>query len=287
MFGYIKICKPEMRVREFETYKAVYCSLCRELGRSYGLLARFTLNYDFTFLTVLRLSMEQDHPEFIRKRCAFNPLKKCKCCKRCGSLAFSAAAAVIMLYYKVCDDLYDHGFFKKAAAGFIRPLFARARKKAAKQFPEIEKTVAAAIARQRDVESRNSAGIDEASEPTAKLLSELFSLDVADQEQKRVLEQLGFCMGKWVYLADASDDLASDLKRGNFNPLANGLALKAGDNVFPPKRKDIEKAKERAAAVMNTCVHEAALALELLPVKRFEEILRNVIIYGMDRPIFD
>ena len=40
MFGYVRPYKSEMLVREFEQYKAVYCELCRVLGREYGLLAR-------------------------------------------------------------------------------------------------------------------------------------------------------------------------------------------------------------------------------------------------------
>ena len=56
MFGYIRAAKPEMRIKEFELYKAVYCSLCKELGKSYGFLARLTLSYDFTFLALLNMS---------------------------------------------------------------------------------------------------------------------------------------------------------------------------------------------------------------------------------------
>ena len=54
MFGYVKPYKPELRVRELEEYKAVYCGLCRELGQSFGLFARFTLSYDFAFLAMLK-----------------------------------------------------------------------------------------------------------------------------------------------------------------------------------------------------------------------------------------
>ena len=55
MFGYVKACTPELKIKEFETYKAVYCSLCKKLGKSYGILSRFTLSYDFTFLAILNM----------------------------------------------------------------------------------------------------------------------------------------------------------------------------------------------------------------------------------------
>ena len=31
MYGYIQICKPELKFREFDEYRAYYCGLCRRL----------------------------------------------------------------------------------------------------------------------------------------------------------------------------------------------------------------------------------------------------------------
>lgn len=53
MFGYVKVCKPELKVREYEEYKAVYCTLCRVIGKEYGQTSRALLNYDATFYILL------------------------------------------------------------------------------------------------------------------------------------------------------------------------------------------------------------------------------------------
>ena len=66
MFGYVRIAKGELRVWEYETYKTVYCSLCRRLGKTYGVFARLTLSYDFTFLAVLALSLKDGCLEFVK-----------------------------------------------------------------------------------------------------------------------------------------------------------------------------------------------------------------------------
>ena len=50
MFGYVTVYKPELKVKEYEAYKGVYCTLCKRLGKDYGFLSRLTLSYDFTFL---------------------------------------------------------------------------------------------------------------------------------------------------------------------------------------------------------------------------------------------
>ena len=75
MFGYIRIAKPELKVKEYEMYKAVYCSLCRVLGKNYGIWSRFTLSYDFTFLALLNMSLTDVCDLTERKRCVCNPLK--------------------------------------------------------------------------------------------------------------------------------------------------------------------------------------------------------------------
>ena len=53
MFGYIYVNKGELKIREFEQYRAHYCGLCRRLYDSHGLTGRLTLNYDMTFLKIL------------------------------------------------------------------------------------------------------------------------------------------------------------------------------------------------------------------------------------------
>ena len=54
MFGYIIVHKPELKVREYETYKASYCGLCRSLKKRHGRIGQMTLSYDMTFLALYK-----------------------------------------------------------------------------------------------------------------------------------------------------------------------------------------------------------------------------------------
>ena len=47
MFGYVMPYVPTLQVQEYELYRAVYCGLCREMGRITGQASRLTLSYDF------------------------------------------------------------------------------------------------------------------------------------------------------------------------------------------------------------------------------------------------
>ena len=80
MFGYVRVYKEELRVREYETYRGVYCTLCRALGKRYGVFARLILSYDMTFFAIVRLSADGVVPSFRPGRCPFNPTKKCNYC---------------------------------------------------------------------------------------------------------------------------------------------------------------------------------------------------------------
>ncbi|MBR7132356.1 MAG: hypothetical protein IKD04_02380 [Clostridia bacterium] len=271
MFGYVRIAKPELRVREYEMYKAVYCSLCRDLGRRYGIISRFTLSYDFTFLALLNMALKPGCDGIERKRCAFNPFKKCNYCKNSSALQMPSAAAMIMLYYKLKDNLKDEKGFKRLGVACLFPFFVLPHKKAAKSFPEIEKIVSCYITEQSEIEAENSASVDRAADPTAKALSQILMLCSEDSTEKRILERLGYCIGRYIYILDAACDLEEDIKFKSYNVFKNGLQGEAKQCI-----------KERALPQIYFCINEAAKAFELLPIKKYKEILGNIIYLGLE-----
>lgn len=266
MFGYVKAYKPELRIKEWEMYKAVYCSLCRSLGKSYGLMARFTLSYDFTFLALLSMSLSDGFPEAERKCCALNPLKKCNYCKnKDDSLDFAASAAMIMLYYKLLDNLEDEKGFSRLKYILLKPSFKKAYKKAAKSNAKVDKIFKEYYNSQVKVQMDAECGIDAAAEPTAVMLSKVFELCSEDDMNRRALSRMGYCMGRYIYILDAAKDLPDDLKTGNFNPYKNN-----------------KEYKQDALRQIKVCIGETVLAFELLEIKQLKNILGNIIYLGLE-----
>ena len=114
MFGYVRTDKGELKVKEYELYRGLYCSLCKALSKRYGVLSRFILSYDMTFLVLVRLCEKNISPTFKGGRCPFNPAKKCNYCTNAEEeYDFVCAAAILMFYYKVKDNIGDSRFFKK------------------------------------------------------------------------------------------------------------------------------------------------------------------------------
>lgn len=267
MFGYVKICKPELKIKEYETYKAVYCSLCKKLGKNYGILSRFTLSYDFTFLALLNMSLVDGFDGFLQKRCVFNPLKKCNYCKNLDVVDMPAAAAMIMVYYKILDNIADERGFKKAGYWFLKVLFKRAHKKAVKKYPQIEQMIKEYITAQNALEAAGCTSIDEAADPTARVMQQVLSLCSENEMQKRVLDRLGYCLGRYIYLLDAAVDLPEDTKKGRYNVL---------------KSVDAAEIKDRITKQLYFCTNEAARAFELLDIKKYKTILGNIIYLGLE-----
>ncbi len=271
MFGYIRIAKPELRVKEYEMYKAVYCSLCKTLGKQYGIWSRFTLSYDFTFLALLNMSLKDGYDIIERKRCVCNPLKKCNYCKSDLDFSMPAAAAMIMVYYKLLDNIADEKGVKRFGYLLLKPLFKSANKKAAKKYPHIEKIISDYITAQNNLEKDECTELDKAADPTAKALSLILKLCSDDSVQKRILERIGYCLGRYIYLLDAACDLQDDIKNNSYNCLKYELS---GDVK--------EYAKNRIAPQLYFCSNEAGKAFELLEVKKYKQILGNIIYLGLE-----
>ncbi len=268
MFGYVKIYKPELKVKDYEAYQGVYCSLCKQIGKDYGQLARLTLNYDFTMLALTRLAFADECCGFKDSHCSFNPTKKCRqCINGEKELSFAAAAAMIMVYFKLCDDINDSSFFKGLLKRFLRPFFSLKRKKARKLFPEVDEIIGNAMHEQSKVEQKCDAGIDASAHPSAVAMGKLLAFGF-EGEKATKLNRIGYLVGRWVYLMDAYDDMRDDKKTSSYN-------------VFNNMSKNEKETEEYAEGVLNVTAAELSRELEGMKPARFGEILENIVYDGM------
>ena len=273
MFGYVKPFQPEMRLKEYDAYKSVYCGLCKELGKSYGVFSRLTLSYDFTFLAILAMSVNGATPSVGKIRCLVNPLKRCTTCYN-NSTKEVAAQAMITLYYKALDQLSDETFLRKLPAALTLPFFRHFRNKAAAVYPVYDQ-LAAQMMKDQALAEEQGAGVDYASEPTANYLAQVCEMLTDDPVQKRVLKRFGYLLGRYVYLSDALDDLEKDEKRGRFNPFLKDTS--AADLRASGYQPCIES--------INGTIGELAKTFELLTLDQWKPVLSNVIYYGLSQSL--
>lgn len=272
LFGYIKPFKPEMKIKEFDTYKAVYCGLCKQLGKAYGPFARFTLSYDFTFLALISSALQPTCSGFRNEKCFVNPLKKKPCLMACDDLTFSASAAMVLFYYKLKDNYDDGSFGDKVKSMSLMPFANSARKKASQNYGYLDEIAKEFMDEQYKIEHSDSLSIDAAAQPTAKVLSKIFEQVSDNPVEKTVLNRMGYLTGRYVYFMDALDDLEEDIKTGGYNIFYK--------KFYNEGVTDLAQIKDYAKGVINLTTGQIASAYELLELKRYKSILDNIIYLG-------
>lgn len=221
MFGYVKPLSSELRVREYEYYKAVYCGLCRAMGKKTGCISRLTLSYDFVFLAVIRMALSPAScagSEIRAKRCFVHPLKKRPYVGMNTSMEYCAKACALLTYGKVRDDISDSGGLKKLSAQALLPA-ASLMKRRAVDLSELDQIILAALARLHEIESSAVPSIDTPANEFAVLLANVCSFEIDNAANRRIAYEIGYHTGKWIYVTDAIDDYERDLKSGSYNPL--------------------------------------------------------------------
>ncbi len=269
VFGYLQIEKEELLVKEFEAYKAVYCGLCKQLGKDYSFLTRLTLSYDCTFYAMLLMSLHSSCSGYRSGRCTCNPLKKCNFAgSKNDDYSKAAAFSIISVYYKLIDDINDSGFFKSLLTRLIKPFFAHQRKKAKANYPWIDEIVSEMMIKQAEVEQDKNCLIDMSADPTAQMLAKILSKEGKNETESRVLYEFGYNIGRWIYLIDAADDVQKDIKSFGFNPF-----------VKDGKAVDINQISH----TLNSSLARAYDAYSLLDIHDFKGILDNMILRGFPK----
>ena len=273
MFGYVRVDKPEMRIREYEYYRGVYCGLCRSLGKCGGQCARFTLSYDFAFMALVRMAILGEQPKFKRRGCIAHPFKKRMMAEYNESLTFCASSSLLLAYHKIKDDVADEKGGKKFKAVMAKPLFSTMKKRPSKRYSQLDKKIESLLGELSAFEKADFLpSVDRPAEIFGNLLGEIMA-EGLDGAKRKIAQKIGNHIGKWIYVIDACDDYYEDVKRGRFNPL---IGVYGKDGLDKAVCEGLETALTHE-------LMEAEKAFDLIdyPNKDMKEIICNIIYLGM------
>lgn len=225
MFGYIRPRAEELRVKENELYKAVYCGLCRTMRKRISFAAALSLNYDYVFLALLRAEVSGEVFKLCQKRCPLHPIKPRNCAGAktdSPALNFVGKVHLALTYEKLNDDLRDPdtGAIKKCVFRLYRFFIRKSIKKQKKrdpEFSEILEAVTDSFFRLTVLEKEGCKDPDELAHTCGAALERTCAVGL-EGSAKRALSACGACMGRLIYLLDAWDDLARDAQKGCYNP---------------------------------------------------------------------
>lgn len=222
MFGYIRPHVPDLRVKENEFYNALYCGVCKDLGKTIGRSARLTLSYDTVFLALLLAHLTGEPFTLKEGRCGLHPFRKKQIVEENAALRHACAASFLLAYHKILDDREDERGLRRLGAKLVTPRARRLSRKAEAVLPR-KPELADGFAALSAAEKGGKHSPDEYAALTGAITGELFSCCSDDEVAVDLLREIGMHLGKWVYFADAADDYEEDRRRGRFNPFSEGL----------------------------------------------------------------
>jgi hypothetical protein len=261
MFGYVVINKSELRLREYEEYRSYYCGLCRELKKRFGISGQITLTYDMTFVLMLLDSLYELPVQTGTTRCAVHPLCR-QPVRRSEATEYASDMNLLLAYYKCMDDWKDE---KKATRYAYARVLSPSVQKVSARYPDKDAAIQSCLKELSQLEMAGEMDLDQVSGASGRMLAEVLAYRQDMWEEH--LRQIGFYLGKFIYIMDAYEDVEEDRKNGNYNPFSEAYIM----NGF-------EESVRRILLMMMT---EVCKEFEKLPILRHGEILRNILYSGV------
>lgn len=270
MFGFIRPVRPELRVREVDRFQQVYCGLCHAIRGRYGRFYTLFLSYDMTFYALVIGCGSTETPPPCGKRCDASPLRKKACAAPDEFLERAADVSVLLTYHKLRDSLADEKGAKRLLAKTLCRLGRKGYEQARARLPEADRRMVRALEDLQTLEQQNCDSMDRAADASARLTAA--AVPQTGDARERILTQMFYHVGRWVYLLDACADVAEDLVSGNYNPVVRRYGLQA------PALSEIKQPLE---TTLERSLVDVCSAFDLLRPERDEGLLRNIIFLGM------
>lgn len=260
MFGLVTASLEELSEEQRDRYQAVYCGICRAIRDADGQLCRLGLSYDMAFLALLHMSLYEPEEKTGSGRCIAHPAKRRPWADN-EYIRYAARMNVTLAANKARDDWDDDG---KRSAKILSKIFGRNEAEIEEQYPRQCTAIRDCIAQLSQLERSGCDNPDEPANCFGKLMAEL--LVIHEDRWADDLRQLGFFLGRFIYLADAAIDYRRDIKEGSYNPFA---AMGCGE--------DFEKWEQYLVLAMAGCTD----AYERLPLVEDKGILDNILYSGV------
>lgn len=239
------------------------------MGKRHGWMARFTLNYDFTFLAILLQAGNGGEAHSCSRRCPVHPLKKPRNCLCGPAVELAADQSMILTFHKLSDDVQDHGLLTSVPHRSLRLRLSASYHKAAQHCPDFDQQVTEGLQELNRLESERSPHLDRVSHSFAQILAAAGQQAGMRGQQNRPLEQLLYHLGRWIYLMDAWDDLEEDNKAGRYNPLECRFSGRAMEN------------RDYISTTATHSLRLACSAANLMDLGIWTPIIENILFLGL------
>lgn len=225
MFGFLgSPCHTCASRETHSTYRSFFCGLSGALRDDYSPAARFLVNRDSTFLSLITAAVSGKALAPVQSTCC-NPISVPRPLFKDGLHAqYAAAVTVCGLATKLEDDREDEKGLRRFAAKYLGKAVSSMTDRATSflntiRFPTSD--VVEMMREQSAIEQRKPDLLDAAA-PTAMAYGTIFghAAQLAGvPAQRHALQAMGEDLGRLIYWKDAHDDRRDDHLRNRFNPL--------------------------------------------------------------------
>ena len=261
MLGVMMVRKDELKFREYDRYRGYYCGLCRAIGQRCSSACRMALSFEMTFLAMLHTSLYEPETDCSKHRCLLHPVTRQPMLSN-EAIDYAADLSAIVSYYDLRDGWEDERRVERLAAS---ELLKKAAGRAGQRLPRQKEAVERYVRQLHELEKKNDQNLDAAANLTGEMLAELYVMH--EDVYARDLRELGFYLGKFIYLCDCYEDVERDIKKKNYNP----LIARSKDEAFAA----------HCEQMLSDMMTRAAMAFERLPLLEDAEIMRNILYSGV------
>lgn len=287
MLGYIRINKGELKVREYEIYSGYYCGICKSISKNYGQLPRMALSYDAAFLAILLASLDEQDDFPSQEHCAIHHIKK-KTFVHNKAINYAADVMLILAWHKLQDDINDE---HKSYAHFSSFILKSKYKKLNHKYPLLCETVKIHLKELNELENNKCNSIDQVAEAFSKIMQDIFREGIKTLYPQEIydknlnsIEQIGYHIGKWIYLIDAVDDIEENIETKTYNPLLYRFK-------FDNNNEDVASFRIRIEDDLRfNLFHYLAItneSVQSLDIKKNHGIINNIIFFGLNQKTED
>lgn len=281
MFGYIYPFKPDLKIKHYTTFKSYYCSLCHEIKKNYGNIPRISINFDTTFMAILLDSFSNNKPHIKKKICVIHPFEKKLIVKNNSSINYASHINMILTHNKIIDDINDeNNLFSK----IIMPISNKYIKKLPDNLKFLNEIIFNQLNDLKKLEdSKENLSIDEFSHPFASIIKTIFEFygktNNLNENNLQYLKNLGYNLGKWIYIIDAFNDLEKDIENNSFNAILNSENANK-ENKFSISEFKIQ-IKDKFSSLLTYINLKCLENFQKLSLVKNYDLIENILQIGM------
>lgn len=268
MFGYIQPDAPYLFKKDEKLYQALYCGLCKSIGKGCGQRARTALTFDMAFMSAMVHNIRHEDVDVKRKHCILHFIKKRPIAAVDEITVMLGCINTALAYFKLCDDKADG-----EKRGVFRHFYKKGFRRAQKKHGEAVEIIRKYTQMQSELEKKGCDIIEMAAEPTAKMMEELSAYALKEYATEDT-SALFYDIGKWIYLIDALDDYDKDVKKHRFNVLYNAFKK-------PAKAEAVASNLQELTFLFNSLFADMRARLSKIDFKFNKDLTDNIILRGI------